>query len=71
MGNLAILLGPVSAHFLGGSCLRWVVIGCGGAGLVVEWSVYLKGRTSSRRVLWLSGFYGFAIVVQVFGLVFR
>ncbi|MGB7758769.1 MAG: hypothetical protein WBL61_03015 [Bryobacteraceae bacterium] len=73
MSYLAILLGPASSatHFLGGTWLRWVLIGCGGAGLVLEWFVYLKGRTSSRRVLLLSGLYGSIIVVQVLGLLFK
>jgi hypothetical protein len=73
MVDLAMLVGPAASatHFLGGSWLRWVVIGCCGAGLALEWFVYLKGRSSSRRVRWLSSLYGFGIVVQVFGLLIK
>jgi hypothetical protein len=74
MSDLAILLGTVSSATHFGVLLpwlRWFAIGFSTLGLVAEWFLYLKGRISSRRVLWVSGSYGFIIVVMVLGLLVK
>jgi len=74
MSDLAVLFGPASsATHLGILVfwLRWFLIGWCSLGLVAEWFLHLKGKTSLRRAGWLSGVYGFNIVVAVFGLLVK
>ncbi|HEY1219002.1 MAG TPA: hypothetical protein VGF03_08695 [Bryobacteraceae bacterium] len=74
MSDLAVLLGPVSSATHLGVLLRWLrwfAIACSILVLVSEWFLYRKGKYSLRRALWFSGFYGFIIVVMVFGLLVK